>query len=64
MKSALSDIPFKRGDHSMVIFKNLPVHQCENCREYLIEDSVMQRVDIILERSNAAAELEIVSFAA
>jgi len=42
---------------TIVILKGLPVLQCDNCREYLLEDVVMHRVD-------TAAELEIIRYAA
>lgn len=64
MLPMVTDLPFKTSDTSIVILKELPVLQCENCREYLIEDSVMERVENILENSDASAELEIVKFAA
>ncbi len=64
MQSMITDFPFKVREHSIVIIKNLPVMQCGNCREYLIEDSVMERVDAILEKTEAGAELKIVRFAA
>ena len=46
------------------ILKGLPVLQCENCNEYLIDDPVMSRVEAILERVSADAELEIIRYAA
>jgi hypothetical protein len=52
------------SDTSIVILKGLPVLQCENCREYLLDDSVMNRVEEILQKADAAAELEIIRFAA
>lgn len=48
----------------IVIFKNLPVVQCVNCPEYLIEDGVLGRVDEILARVDTGAELEIIRYAA
>ncbi|WP_448383406.1 YgiT-type zinc finger protein [Desulfosoma sp.] len=33
------DLPFKVGDTSIVIIKNLPVFQCASCPEYLIGDA-------------------------
>lgn len=38
--------------------------QCESCREYLIEDSVMQRVDELLGSADSSVELEVVRYAA
>jgi len=64
LKPTKTDLPFKLAKGSIVIVKALPVRQCENCREYLIEDSVMARVDDILEKAGKGAELEVVRFAA
>jgi hypothetical protein len=47
-----------------VIFKDLPVLQCENRSEYLLQDEVMAKVNDMLSRGNAEAELEILSYAA
>jgi len=64
LKPLITDLPFKIGDSTIVILKGLPVLQCENCSEYLLDDAVMGRVEAILERVNAAAELEIIRYAA
>ena len=60
----VTDLPFKIADRSIVIVKELPVLQCEGCREFLIEDAVMERVEALLEKVGATAELEVVRFAA
>ena len=59
-----SDLPFKVSQHSIVILKNLPVLQCDNCGEYSIEDPIYRRVEEILAEVDASAELEIIRFAA
>jgi YgiT-type zinc finger domain-containing protein len=64
MNSIITDLPFKTTDTTIIIIKELPVLQCANCPEYLLEDAVMERVDQILAGINASAELEIVRFAA
>ena len=64
LKPLITDLPFKISDATIVILKGLPVLQCENCSEYLLDDPVMGRVEEILERVNAAAELEIIRYAA
>jgi YgiT-type zinc finger domain-containing protein len=64
LKSAVTDLPFKVRENSIVIVKNLPVLQCANCQEYLIKDRVMQRLDKILKKTGGDAELEVVRFAA
>lgn len=56
-------MPFKVRINSIVIIKNLPVLQCRNCNEYLIEDPVMERVDVILEKINKTAELKVLNYA-
>jgi YgiT-type zinc finger domain-containing protein len=60
----ITDLPFKISDATIVILKGLPILQCENCGEYLIDDPVMSRVEKILERVNANSELEIIRYAA
>lgn len=64
LKMTRTDLPFKVGETSIVILKNLPVVQCENCPEYLIEDGVLSRVDEILARVDSGAEVEIIRYAA
>jgi YgiT-type zinc finger domain-containing protein len=59
-----TDLPFKRDEKSIVILKNLPIFQCENCQEYLIEDPVMAEVESIMSGVNPTAELEIFKYAA
>ena len=64
MGHVTTDLPFKVGAKTIVILKELPVLQCESCAEFLIEDPIMERVDAILNKSDKAAELEIVKYAA
>jgi YgiT-type zinc finger domain-containing protein len=59
-----SDLPFKVSEQTIVILKALPVWQCENCAQYLLEDGVLSRVDAILASIDSAAELEIIRYAA
>lgn len=60
----ITDLPFKLRARTIVIIKDLPVLQCTNCREYLIEAPIMKRVDVILGNVSETAELEVVRFAA
>ena len=64
LKKIITDLPFKIGDNSIVIIKKLPVLQCQNCCEYLIEDQVMERIDCILNKVDETTELEILKYAA
>jgi YgiT-type zinc finger domain-containing protein len=59
-----TSLPFKMDEGSIVIIKDLPVLQCRNCSEYLIEDAVMEKIDAILSRVDAVAELEILRYVA
>jgi YgiT-type zinc finger domain-containing protein len=59
-----TDLPFKVRPRAIVILKDLPVLECENCTEYLMEDTVYEKVEEILSRVDKSAELEIVHFAA
>ncbi len=64
MQEIMTSLPFKTGENSIVIVKNLPVIQCENCQEYLIEDKVMEKLETILMHDGQTTELEVVRFAA
>ena len=64
LKKLCTDLPFKISDTTIVILKNLPVLQCENCIEYLLEDDVMSRVEAILEKVDTKAELQILKYVA
>ena len=48
MSPITTDLPFKLSEERIVILKQLPVLQCGACREYLIEDAVMARIDAML----------------
>jgi YgiT-type zinc finger domain-containing protein len=58
-----TSMPFKLNNICIVIIKGLPVLQCENCNEFVIEDEIMEKVDSILEKIDSPAELEILSYA-
>jgi len=64
LQPMVTDLPFKVTGSTIVILKGLPVLQCENCQEYLIEDKVMERVDVMLDGASTEAELEVMRFAA
>ena len=64
LHAAQTDLPFKVRAAGIVILKSLPVIQCRNCPEYLIEDAVLARVDEILASVSSQAELEIIPYAA
>jgi len=59
-----TDLPLKLRETSIVILKNLPVLQCRNCPEYLIEDEVLNCVDQILGGVDTGTEVEIIRYAA
>lgn len=58
-----TNFPFKIDHNCIVIINELPVLQCQNCYEYVIEDSVMEKVDRILDNIDTTAELEVLSYA-
>jgi YgiT-type zinc finger domain-containing protein len=59
-----ADMPFRTGRSSIVVIKKLPVLECTNCTEFLIEDPVMAKVEDILNKADASADLEVVAYAA
>ena len=64
MRSMITDLPFKISEKTIVILKDVPVFQCGNCSEYLLDDAVMKRVEEILAKVDSSAELEVIKFAA
>ena len=64
LRATTTDLPFKVGEQTIVILKNLPVSQCRSCREYLIADPVFARVEKLLAGVDTSVELEIIQFAA
>jgi YgiT-type zinc finger domain-containing protein len=60
----VTDLPFKIGESSIVVVKNLPVLQCRQCGDTEVEDAIMARVEQVLERVDASSELEVIRFAA
>ncbi len=64
MSPVVTDLPFKLSEERIVILKRLPILQCQTCREYLIEDAVMARIDTILKDADSTAELEVLRYAA
>jgi YgiT-type zinc finger domain-containing protein len=63
LEKVITDLPFKLQQDSIVIFKKLPVLQCSNCREYLLEDHVLETIDRRLNKMRKNVELEILSYA-
>lgn len=63
LKKVNTDLPFKVRVDSIVIVKSLPVLQCLNCGDFLIEDPIMEKVDNLLGHIDKATELEILKFA-
>ena len=63
LEKVITNLPFKVGHNSIIIIKELPVLQCQNCNEYLIEDAVMEKVDALLNKIDKTAELEILAYA-
>ena len=55
LERIVTDLPFKVDDNRIVVIKNMPVLQCRNCSEYVIEDAVMEKTDVILSRVDTSA---------
>ena len=64
LQSLRTDLPFKVSERGIVILKNVPVLQCHNCSEYLLEDPVFAQVEEKLASVDEGAELEIIQYAA
>jgi YgiT-type zinc finger domain-containing protein len=64
LEKVITDLPFKTDRDSIVIIKKLPVLQCQNCSEYVIEDPIMEKIDSTLEKIDKSVELEVLNYAA
>ena len=64
LRAKNTDLPFKLRETTIVILKDLPVLQCDNCTEYLLRDEVMANVEQMLARVGSGAELEVIRYAA
>ena len=64
MQAITTDLPFKANNSTIVIMKALPVYQCVNCSEYLLDDNVLVKVEKIIENVDDASELEVIKYAA
>lgn len=64
MEALTTDLPFKLSQKTIVIVRELPVHQCGNCAQFLLDDAVMARVDQVLAAVDRSTELEVVRYAA
>jgi len=63
MDQTKTDLPFKLDGDSIMIIKSVPVFQCSNCKEYILEDQVMAGVDQLLEKHSESSELEVIRYA-
>ena len=64
MESIVTNLPFKVNETTIVVLKDLPLLQCKNCSEYLLQAPVLKRVEEILNKVDTDAELEVIKFAA
>ena len=64
LEKTTASLPFRVSRSGILVVRNLPVWECSNCSEYLLEDEVMTRVEELISRVDEAAELEVVTFAA
>jgi YgiT-type zinc finger domain-containing protein len=64
MKALVTDLPFKIDAKRIVILKDLPIHQCVSCAEYLLDDEVMAKIDALLAKVDVSTELEVIRYAA
>ena len=64
MQEMKTDLPFKINERSIIVVRDVPVIQCSGCREYMLSDEVMERLDELLAGVNSNADLEIVRFVA
>ena len=63
MNAIITNLPFKVNELTIVILKDLPVYQCINCSEYLLDDYILIYLENIFNRVNENTEIEIIQYA-
>ena len=64
LKPSVSDFPFRLSTTTIVVIKQLPTLECADCSELSIEDPVMEKVESLLEHTDAATELVVITYPA
>lgn len=64
MEKVKTNLPFKLTGQTILVVEDIPVVQCQNCPEYLLEDEVMEKIDQMISELDENVELEIIPFAA
>ena len=64
LHSIATELPFNVSAQTIVRITNVPVLQCERCREHVVNAAAFAHIEQVLERADKAAELEIVPFGA
>ena len=64
MHAQVTDLPFKLDQHCIRIIRDLPVQECVQCGESLIEDRVMAEIEPLLDQEAHPSELEVMRYAA
>jgi YgiT-type zinc finger domain-containing protein len=64
LKPARADLPFRRGDDSIVIVRGLPVMRCTECAVYFLEDSVITKIQELLVLIKKGSRLDVIPYAA
>ncbi len=64
MQAQVTDLPFKLDQHAIRIIKDLPVLECKQCGEVIIDDQVMEKIEPLLDTQGRGSELEVTRYAA
>ena len=64
LERRVTSLPFKLGEHAIVIIKGLPALQCRQCGDTELEQDTMLRVEELLAGVGRSAELEVIRYAA
>ena len=64
MNSIHTDLPFKLDSHRILVVKDVPTEQCNNCGEFLLSDNVLKIIDDLIAATDESVELEVRRYAA
>ena len=65
VEEQVTDLPFKLDVRKILIVRQMPAFICASCGETMLSDTVMAKVDEIVEKvRHVDCELDVVSYAA
>lgn len=62
MMPVTREVPFTIGRSTVIILSGLPVFECWSCGAHALDESVMERVTLMIENLPSAVHLQILRY--